>query len=194
MEDSAADGDRIHNLSDLISLQTANGLPPVEKWNPPHCGDIGMAIASNGEWLYRGSPIQRKPLVKLFSRILRRDPDGAYYLVTPAEKIIVDVADAPFLAVEMQVEGQGDRQQLIFRTNVDDIVHCGPAHPLRFSEHPENGGLKPYIRVRGNLDALLTRAVSYDLITLAVSLYEDGADQDNDDLAINSGGANFKLI
>ena len=189
MEGAAGDGNRIQGLMELISAQDATKMPPVEAWNPPYCGDIGMAIKADGTWFYQGSPIGRMPLVKLFSRVLRRDDDGRHYLVTPVEKIDVDVADAPFLAVEMQVEGSGPAQSLIFRTNVDDIVRCGPDHPLSFVEEPGSGGLKPYLRVRGRLDALVTRAVYYDLVELAVNDPDGG-----DTLFVWSDGARFALV
>jgi hypothetical protein len=128
-----------------------------------------MAIRADGVWTYQGSPIGRTALVKLFASVLRRDLDGQFYLVTPVEKINVAVADAPFLAVEMQVDGEpGPGQHLTFRTNVDDIVRCGPANPLTFRLEVPNGGLKPYVLVRGRLEALVTRALYYDLIELAV--------------------------
>ena len=189
MEGSAGDGNRIQGLADFISAQAKDGLPPVDKWNPPYCGDIGMAIGADGTWFYQGSPIGRKPLVKLFSRVLRRDDDGRHYLVTPVEKVDVDVADAPFLAVEMQIEGSGSEQQLVFRTNVDDIVQCGPDHPLRFVEEAGSGGLKPYVRVRGRLDALVTRAVYYDLVELA-----GPGEGDDETLYLWSGGERFALV
>lgn len=141
---------------------------PVESWNPPYCGDIGLKIRGDGTWLYQGSPIGRPALVKLFASVLRKDADGRTYLVTPAEKIDVEVEDAPFLAVEMDVQGRGRDQQLVFRTNVDDVVACGPQHPLRFCEQQPGRGLKPYVLVRGRLEALLTRALLYDLVALAV--------------------------
>lgn len=157
-------------------LKAAGGerLPPVDRWEPPYCGDIGMAIKSDGTWLYQGSPIGRKPLVRLFSRVLRRDSDGRHFLVTPVEKVDVAVADAPFLAVEMEVQGAGREQSLLFRTNVDDVVACGPDHPLRFVEEAGSGGLKPYLLVRGRLEALVSRAVYYDLVELAVDEGGDG--------------------
>lgn len=144
------------------------GPRPVERWNPPYCGDIGLKIRGDGTWLYQGSPIGRMGLVKLFASILRKDDDGRTYAVTPVEKIAVDVEDAPFVAVEMAVAGTGDRQALTFRTNVDDVVTVDAAHPLRFVSAPPDGGLKPYVRVRGRLDALVTRAVYADLVALAV--------------------------
>lgn len=157
--------DRLRDI--LNNAQSSDA--PVESWNPPYCGDIGLAIARDGTWFYRGSPIKRPALVKLFARVLRRDADGRTYLVTPAEKVDVAVADAPFLAVELEVGGAGAAQSLLWRTNVGDVVACGADHPLRF-EVAEAGGLKPYVRVRGRLDALVTRALVYDLLALV----EDG--------------------
>jgi uncharacterized protein len=156
-------------LEALLKAQAGDKLPPVDTWNPPYCGDIGMAIRRDGLWMYQGSPIGRKPLVKLFSRVLRKDADGKHYLVTPVEKVDVVVDDAPFLGVEMEVTGTGANQDITWRTNVDDVVRCGPDHPLRFEAEAVAGGLKPYVRVRGRLEALVTRAVYYDLVELAVT-------------------------
>ncbi len=157
----------INALEAMLKSASQKAPPPVETWNPPYCGDIGLAIAADATWTYRGSPIQRPPLVKLFASVLRRDADGRHYLVTPVEKVDVTVTDAPFLAVEMAVEGAGARQSLTFRTNVDDVVTAGPSHPLRFSVDPATGGLKPYLLVRGRLEALVTRALVMDLVALA---------------------------
>ena len=176
---------RIVGLEALLQAQAGKGPAPVEQWNPPYCGDIGMRIRADGVWLYQGSPIGRAALVKLFAGVLRKDADGRHYLVTPAEKIDVAVDDAPFLAVEMQVQGAGPAQSLTFRTNVDDIVEAGPAHPLRFAVEPGSGGLKPYLLVRGRLEALVTRALYYDLVEMAVE--EDGR------LGLWSGGAFFAM-
>ena len=170
-------GAGLSGLETLLKAQTSNKLPPVDKWNPPYCGDIGMAIRRDGLWMYQNSPIGRKPLVKLFSRVLRKDVDGKHYLVTPVEKVDVAVEDAPFLGVEMEATGTGRAQQLTFRTNVDDVVRCGPANPLRFAEEDGSGGLKPYLLVRGRLEALVTRAVYYDLVELAVTEVFDGQEQ-----------------
>ena len=159
---------RIAGLEAILKGQAGQGAAPVERWNPPYCGDIGIEILRDGTWLYQKSPIGRKPLVQLFARVLRKDDDGRTYLVTPAEKVDVRVADAPFLAVEMEVRGEGATQTLIFRTNVDDIVTCDAEHPLRFEIETGSGGLKPYLRVRGRLDALVTRALYQDLVALAV--------------------------
>jgi len=172
-------------LEAMLREQAGDRLPPVDKWNPPYCGDIGMAIRRDGVWLYQGSPIGRKPLVRLFSRVLRRDADGKHYLVTPVEKVDVSVEDAPFLAVELEAIGEGASQELIFRTNVDDVVRCGPCSPLRFETEAGSGGLKPYLLVRGRLEALVTRALYYDLVEMAVE--QAGR------LGLWSGGAFFPL-
>lgn len=157
-------------LEDLIrSAGTAIGPRPVESWNPPYCGDIGIKIRRDGAWFYQGSIIGRPAIVKLFASILRKDEDEKTYLVTPVEKILVEVEDAPFLAVEMAVTGTGEDQKLTFRTNVDDVVTVSPAHHIRFARQDPGGGLKPYILIRGRLEALVTRAVYADLVALAVS-------------------------
>jgi len=186
---SPSAGTRIAGLEALLKQSAAAGSAPVEKWNPPYCGDIGMAIRADGVWTYQGSPIGRLPLVKLFARVLRRDEDGRHYLVTPVEKVDVAVADAPFLAVEMEVRGEGRERQLVFRTNLDDIVAAGPEHPLRFVREEASGGLKPYLHVRGRLEALVTRALYYDLVELASPETIDGREV----LALWSGGARFLL-
>lgn len=168
-------------LEDLLASTGAQGAAPVDLWDPPYCGDIGLSISADGRWHYQGSSIPRPAMVRLFARVLRRDEDGRFYLVTPAEKVDVAVADAPFLAVEMQVSGRGREQALLFRTNVDDAVRCGAAHPLRFVEGDPDHGLKPYVHVRGRLEALVTRALVYDLVELAapgpdgaLGLWSDG--------------------
>jgi hypothetical protein len=159
---------RIAGLEALLEAQSGKGPAPVEQWDPPYCGDIGLRIRRDGAWLYQESPIGRMALVKLFAGVLRKDADGRHYLVTPVEKVDVAVDDAPFLAVEAEVRGAGAAQSLIFRTNVDDIVEAGPQHPLRFAVQPGSGGLKPYLLVRGRLEALVTRALYYDLVELAM--------------------------
>jgi hypothetical protein len=176
---------RIQGLESLLKAHGGKGPAPVEKWNPPYCGDIGMAIRRDGTWFYGGGPIGRMPLVKLFASVLRKDEDGRHYLVTPAEKVDVAVDDAPFLAVEMEVRDPGSGQTLVFRTNVDDIVHAGPGHPIRFARDPTSDGLKPYVLVRGRLEALVTRALYYDLVEIAVE--HEGT------LGLWSGGRFFPL-
>jgi len=140
-------------------------LPPVHLWNPPFCGDIDMRIAADGTWYYLKTPIGRPALVKLFASVLKREGDR-YFLVTPVEKVGITVEDAPFLAVEMTSEPLPSGRILHFRTNVDDWVACGPEHGLRFVPEPATGGLKPYIRVRRDLWAKMTRALFYDLVAL----------------------------
>lgn len=179
----------IAGLEALLQAQAGQKQAPVESWNPPYCGDIGMAIRADGVWMYQGSPIGRMPLVKLFARVLRRDADGKHYLVTPAEKVDVTVADAPFLAVEMSIEGDGEARRLTFRTNVDDLVTVGLEHPLRFVEEQGSGGLKPYVTVRGRLEALVTRALYYDLVEMAEPRILEGREV----LGLWSGGIWFGL-
>lgn len=135
------------------------GPPPVEQWNPPFCGDIDMRIAADGTWFYQKTPIGRHALVKLFASVLKREGDR-YFLVTPVEKVGLIVEDVPFLAVEMR-RSDGN---LSFRTNMDEWIDAGVEHPLRFEAEPETGGLKPYLHVRRNLWAKVTRALFYDLV------------------------------
>ena len=154
----------------LAALVAQTGEPaksrPVDRWNPPYCGEIDMRIAADGIWFYRGTPIGRDALVRLFASILRREPDGRYVLVTPVERVGITVEDAAFLAVEVAVEGAASARTLTFRTNVGDIVAAGPEHPLRFEAEAGTGGLKPYLHVRGGLEALVTRSLSLDLVAL----------------------------
>ena len=155
-------------LRGLGEVTKSRGLPPVERWNPPFCGDIDMRIAADGTWFYMNSPIGRKPLVKLFSSILRLDEDGKYYLVTPVEKCGIKVDDAPLFAIRLSVEGQGREQTIKLETQVDDEVVIGPKHPMRVADEAGTGGLKPYVLVRRNLEALVSRALFYDLVALGV--------------------------
>ncbi len=148
----------------LQSKSLTTALPPVEQWNPPFCGDIDMRIARDGTWFYGGTPITRPALVRLFSTILRKDP-GGYVLVTPVEKVGIKVEDAPFLAVQMTVARPRPKQLLLFLTNTGDWIEAGRGHPIRF-EKAAASGIKPYIHVRGDLWALLTRAVFLDLAGL----------------------------
>ncbi|MBB3935819.1 DUF1285 domain-containing protein [Aureimonas phyllosphaerae] len=148
------------SLEALVSRAERAGrsAPPVEQWNPPHCGTIDMAIDEDGRWLYQGSPIDRPALARLFSSVLRREVDGSFVLVTPAEKLTIRVADVPFVAVEMSDEAG----RLRFRTNMGDVVEADDAHPLRFAE-AAGDAFRPYLRVRGGLEARLTRALAFDL-------------------------------
>jgi uncharacterized protein len=140
------------------------GSATAPYWNPPDCGDIDMRIAADGTWFYCGSPIGRAPLVQLFASIMRKEGER-YVLVTPVEKVGIKVDDAPFLAVEIRIEDQSIEPRLTFRTNVDDVVTVDAEHPLRFKRGASEG-LKPYVRVRGDLWALVKRALFYDLVAL----------------------------
>ncbi|UZE52335.1 DUF1285 domain-containing protein [Rhodopseudomonas sp. P2A-2r] len=152
--------------------KAGKGLPPVHLWNPPFCGDLDMRIAADGTWFYLGTPIGRPALVRLFSSILKVE-DGKHFLVTPVEKVGITVDDAPFLAVEMVREQDAGGQLLRFRTNVDDWVVCDSAHRLRF-EMAADGGLVPYLHVRAELWAKVTRAVYYDLVDMGEERVVDG--------------------
>ncbi len=149
----------------LSRADNGKGPPPVERWNPPYCGDLDMRIAADGTWFYLKTPIGRPALVKLFASVLKREGDK-YFLVTPVEKCGIQVDDAPFLAVELNVEELTDGQVLNFRTNVDDWVCCGPEHALRFEPETGTGGLKPYLHVRRDLWAKVTRTLFFDLVEL----------------------------
>ncbi len=171
-EDSAPDP-TLSRLSAALGDLPKRGLPPVERWNPPYCGAIDIRIASDGTWHHNGSPIRREKLVKLFATILRREPDGRTVLVTPVESVGITVEDAAFVAVEMAVDGAGEGRRIAFRTNVDDLVRVDAEHALRFEEAPD-GALKPYLHVRRNLWARVTRALTYDLVDLAEERAIDG--------------------
>ena len=157
--------DGLEGLVGTVKTASRKGPPPVHLWDPAYCGEIDMRIAADGTWFYQGTPIGRPALVKLFASILKREGEK-YFLVTPVEKCGIVVEDAPFMAVELQVADDGARRQLCFRTNVDDWVVCGTGHPLRFELEQATGGLKPYIHVRSDLWAKVTRAVFYDLADL----------------------------
>jgi hypothetical protein len=176
----AKQGQTISNLEGLTTAAreatynapAGKGLPPVHLWNPPFCGDLDMRIARDGTWYYMGTPIGRAALVRLFSTILKRE-GGKHFLVTPVEKVGIRVDDAPFLAVEMQKRDDARGMRLRFRTNVDDWVDCDSAHRLRF-EAAADGGLMPYLHVRADLWAKVTRALYYDLVDMGEERVVDG--------------------
>lgn len=157
---------------------------------PQFCGDVDIRIARDGTWFYHGSPIGRKPLVKLFASVLRRGADGAYWLITPVEQCRITVDDAPFTAVEMSVAGEGHNRLLSFRTNVDENVNAGPDHPIRVATDPVTGEPSPYIYVRDGLEALIVRAVFYDLVDLGV---EESQADGSHVFGVWSGGTFFAL-
>jgi len=168
-------GSAMDRLLSALGGGKPRGLPPVERWNPPFCGDLDMRIASDGTWFYLGTPIGRPALVRLFSSVLWREgPD--YFLVTPVEKVGIKVEDAPFQAVEMAIEGNGVDRSIAFRTQVDDLVTVGPEHPIRF-ERSQGDGVKPYVHVRRELWARVTRALTYDLLALGEVREVDGVAQ-----------------
>ena len=187
----AAAGDA-SSLEALISRAAPQdrGLPPVDRWEPEFCGDLDMEIRADGSWFYMGTPIARAPLVRLFSTVLRKDADGRTYLVTPVEKVGIRVEDAAFVAVEMSVSERDGEPVLTFRTNVGDVVEAGPDHALRFEIVGENDELKPYLHVRGRLEALVSRAVMYELVGLAESRRIDG----NDIYSVKSASAVFPVM
>jgi uncharacterized protein len=163
----------IDAIADVAKRTGGKGPPPVHLWNPPFCGDIDMRIAADGTWFYMKTPIGRPALVKLFASVLKREGDK-YFLVTPVEKVGIVVDDAPFLAVEMQAQEEGGTRLLRFRTNVDDWLECGADHALRFEPEAGTGGLKPYLHVRRDLWAKLTRPLFYELVALGEERDVDG--------------------
>jgi len=153
----------LEGIAGAVQRAGGKGPPPVHLWNPPFCGDLDMRIAADGTWHYLGTPIGRPALVRLFASVLKRE-NGKYFLVTPVEKVGIIVEDAPFLAVEMRAEEGANGPVLNFRTNVDDWVACDADHALRFEPEKATGGLKPYLHVRRDLWAKVTRPLFYDLV------------------------------
>jgi hypothetical protein len=155
----------LDGIAGEVKTPFGKGPPPVHLWNPAYCGEIDMRIAADGTWFYQKTPIGRPALVKLFASIIKREGDR-YFLVTPVEKCGILVDDAPFLAVELRIVAGAAGRVLRFRTNVDDWVDCGPEHRLRFEPERETSGLKPYVHVRRELWAKVTRALFFDLVEL----------------------------
>ncbi len=179
------------SLADFIAKISRNiefdqkSLPPVEKWNPDNCGDIGMEIRKDGSWWHAGARINRPNMIRLFSRILRKDNDGETYLVTPYEKIIVKVEDAHFLAVQIDCHNRGPNQSIIATTNVGDIVTIGKQNPLCVNINPISRTPRPYITIRGRLNALLLRAPFYELVEYGT--------QSGNDYGVYSQNCFFKI-
>ena len=185
--------DHIINLKGIetiydFSKRKKKGIPPVEKWNPPFCGDIDMHILRNGKWTYMGSEIKRPAMIKLFSNIIRLDDDGHYYLVTPVEKVRIKVDDVPFVAVSMNKTEDEGINCLSFMTNVQDVVMLSKENPIEIVIN-DNDEPSPYITVRKNLRALISRSVYYDLINMA----EEEMIDDKKFLVIKSNNTSFKL-
>ncbi len=183
--DRCAMAERHRAVESLAATLRRRSLPPVNDWHPARSGIIDIRIARDGSWHHEGAPIQRKSLYRLFSTVLRRDADDEYYLVTPAEKLRIQVDDAPFQAVLMDVTGTGREQQLFFTTNCDDRFRCDAEHPLRVHIDSDSGEPSPYVLVRDRLEALIARPVFYQLVDLAETR--------GDELGLWSGGCYFAL-
>ena len=149
-------------ISAVKTQAPGRGLPPVHLWNPAHSGDIDIVIQRSGLWVHEGRPIGREALVRLFSTVLRKDPEG-FVLVTPVEKLAITVEDAPFIAVRVDRDGEA----LSFLTNVGDVVQAGPANEIRVEMDPHSEEPRPYLHVRRGLEALIARPVYYELVEMA---------------------------
>ena len=170
---------RLTSLAAAVGAVKLRGPAPVDKWHPPYCGEIDMKIAVDGTWFYAGTPISRPAMVQLFSGILRKDPER-YVLVTPVECVGIAVEDVPFIAVAMEMDGA----TLRFVTNLGDEVEAGEAHPMRFGLEAD-GGVKPYVHIRGGLEARLTRTLAIELL--------DRVEERDGSVGIASGGAFFAI-
>lgn len=176
------------SLAEVARLVEERRLPPVELWNPPHCGDSEMRIAADGTWFHQGSPIGRKEMVRLFSTILRREADGSHALVTPVEKLSIAVDDAPFLAVELSSEGRGSERRLAFRLNTGDLILAGADHAIEMRGSTNEP--RPYLHVRAGLEALIARPVFYELANLAI----EEKDDTQGTLGLWSNGTFFPMV
>lgn len=187
--DAAASG-RLEALIAAARASGGRGPAPVEAWNPPDCGDMDMTIRADGSWLYMGTPIGRPALVRLFASVLDREGER-FVLKTPVEKIGIRVEDAPFLAVEMAVEADAaGARTLVFRTNMDELVRCGPGHALRFAAGGAPGEVVPYLHVRRGLEARLTRATHLELMDLGEVRPADGVPM----FGVASSGVFFPIL
>ena len=177
------------SLAETLELLAARKLPPVDDWHPERTGDSAMEIRAGGSWYHEGGRINRPAMVRLFSTILRREPDGSHVLVTPAEKLAIAVEDTPFRAVEMKSEGEGEARKLVFRLDTDDLVIAGPDHPLRFGRDTDNPD--PRLHVRGaignGLEARIDSALYYEIVDMALA-------EGGEPPAIWSDGARFPLV
>ncbi len=171
----------------ILEAQKNNDLPPVEKWNPPLCENVDMKIARDGKWFFKNSPIGREKMVKLFSTVIRFDDDGFYYLVTPVEKIQLQVEDKPFVIKTFDKEIINGKDVFLFQTNVDDIITLSKENPLRVEINKDTLEPSPYILVRKNLEALINRNVFYQLVE------EAELNDKTQELEISSNGEVFSL-
>ena len=174
----------LERVTQAAKQAPGRGLPPVHLWNPAHCGEIDIVIKRNGLWFHEGTPIGREALVRLFSTVLRKDPDGIY-LVTPVEKMKITVEDAPFVAVRVDRDGE----RLRFLTNVGDEVEAGPDNAIRVETDAATGEPRPYLHVRRVLEALIARPVFYELVEMA----EARETAEGPQLGVASGGAWFPV-
>lgn len=173
------------SLASAAKAASKRGIPPVHIWNPPFCGDLDMRIARDGTWFYLGTPIGRKELVTLFSSILRKDGDD-YFLVTPVEKVGIQVDDAPFVAVDFELANG----VLTFETQVGDFADAGSEHPIRVVRDPETGEPSPYVHIRANLEALIDRKSFYRLVDIGETAEHEGKDW----FGVRSNGVFFPII
>ncbi|WP_241523937.1 DUF1285 domain-containing protein [Oceaniglobus indicus] len=177
------------SLAKSAAAASKGGLPPVHLWNPPFCGDLDIRIARDGTWFYLGTPIGRKPLVRLFSTILKKEGED-YFLVTPVEKVGIMVDDAPFLASDFTVEGEGPDRTIVFTTTTDDRVTADADHPIRVRRDPDTDEPAPYVMVRGGMEALIDRKSFYRLVEIGETAPQDGSDW----FGVRSGGVFFPII
>lgn len=178
-----------NSLMDQVKTASKKGPPPVHLWNPAYCGEMDMRIARDGTWFHEGTPIGRAPLVKLFAGILKLE-EGRYYLVTPVEKLGIQVEDAPFVAVDFSVSGEGDSQEITFTTNVGDEAVAGAVHPIRVTRDAETGEPSPYVMIRRGLEARIDRKSFYRLVDMGETAPHEGADW----FGVRSGGLFFPMI
>ncbi|MDZ7907460.1 MAG: DUF1285 domain-containing protein [Gemmobacter sp.] len=178
-----------NSLMDQVKSASKKGPPPVHLWNPAYCGEMDMRIARDGTWFHEGTPIGRAPLVKLFAGILKLE-EGRYYLVTPVEKLGIQVEDAPFVAVDFSVSGEGDSQEITFTTNVGDEAVAGAEHPIRVTRDAETGEPSPYVMIRRGLEARIDRKSFYRLVDMGETAPHEGADW----FGVRSGGLFFPMI
>lgn len=189
--DAGADAASGFSLQDLMRAlaDTDEGQRPVERWNPPYCGEMDMVIKSDGTWWHDGTMITRKPLITLFASILRKDADGRTYLVTPVEKIGIKVERGHFIATRLDAEGEGAAQRLFFTTNLGEVIEAGDDNPIRVETDPETLEPAPFVTIRGRLEAALSRPVFYELVDLATERGDGSAAQ----LGVYAGGKFFPL-
>ncbi len=181
------------DLSEIIKAARSQGdgvgERPVDRWNPEFCGEMDMVIRRDGSWWHDGARITRQPLVKLFASILRKDEDGETYLVTPAEKIQIKVEAAHFIAIRVDIEGEGENQRVFFTTNMDEIIEAGPDRAIRVEIDPVTQEPTPFVTVRGRLEALMARPVFYELVENGVNRETD----EGEELGIYASGTYFRL-